>query len=136
MTPEALAELHAACFARPRSWTAQEFAALLAAPGAMLLTTEGGFLLGRVVADEAELLTLAVAPTRRRHGLARDLVRRFLAAAAGQGAERAVLEVAWDNPAAQALYRATGWTEAGRRRNYYAAGIDALVMEVRPGADG
>lgn len=128
MTPAALAALHAACFTTPRPWSEAEFASVLAAPGALLLTSDHGFLLGRVAAGEAELLTLAVAPAARRTGEGRDLVRRFLAAAEGQGAEVAFLEVASDNPVAQALYRATGWHEAGRRRGYYAPGVDALVL--------
>lgn len=128
MTPAALAALHAACFTTPRPWSEAEFASVLAAPGALLLTSDHGFLLGRVAAGEAELLTLAVAPAARRTGEGRDLVRRFLAAAEGQGATVAFLEVASDNPAAQALYRATGWHEAGRRRGYYAPGVDALVL--------
>ena len=128
MTPAALAAQHAACFTTPRPWSEAEFASVLAAPGALLLTSDHGFLLGRVAAGEAELLTLAVAPAARRTGEGRDLVRRFLAAAEGQGATVAFLEVASDNPVAQALYRATGWHEAGRRRGYYAPGVDALVL--------
>lgn len=128
MTPAALAALHAACFTTPRPWSEAEFASVLAAPGALLLTSDHGFLLGRVAAGQAELLTLAVAPAARRTGEGRDLVRRFLAAAEGQGATVAFLEVASDNPVGQALYRATGWHEAGRRRRYYAPGVDALVL--------
>lgn len=128
MTPDELAGLHAVCFTRPRPWTAAEFTALLAGPGAFLLTAPGGFLLGRTLAGEAELLTLAVAPDRRRQGVARDLVARFMAQAAGAGAACAFLEVASDNLPAQALYRAAGWRQVGVRRNYYAHGIDAVVM--------
>ena len=128
MTPEALAQLHAACFTTPRPWSADEFAALLATPGILLLTADDGFLLGRVTAGEAELLTLAIHPAGRRAGHGRALVRLFLTAAAGRGADSAFLEVAADNAPALALYRQTGWTEAGRRKNYYAAGLDALVL--------
>ena len=128
MTPAELAALHAVCFTTPRPWSKAEFAALLATSGALLLTSDHGFLLARVAAGEAELLTLAVAPAARRTGEGRDLVRRFVVAAEGLGATVAFLEVASDNPAAQALYRATGWHEAGRRRGYYAPGIDALVL--------
>lgn len=128
MTPGDLARLHAACFTLPRPWTEAEFAALAAQPGSLLLTVPHGFLLGRVMADEAELLTLAIAPSVRRSGHGRALVRQFLSAIAAQGAKTAFLEVAADNAPALSLYRQTGWTEAGRRRNYYAAGLDALVM--------
>ncbi|ARJ68935.1 GNAT family N-acetyltransferase [Paracoccus contaminans] len=128
MTPEALAALHAVCFRHPRPWSAREFADLAAAPGALLLTAGGGFLLGRVIADEAELLTIAVPPACRRSGVGRALVNRFLSRAGQAGAAAAFLEVASDNAAALSLYGATGWTPAGRRRDYYAPGLDAVVM--------
>lgn len=128
MTPAELAALHARCFAVPRPWNEGEFAGLLASSGCLLHATDDGFLLGRVAGGEAELLTLAVDPSARCTGQGRELVGRFLATSAAQGAEAAFLEVASDNDAALALYRATGWTPAGRRRNYYAPGIDALVM--------
>jgi len=56
------------------------------------------------------------------------LVRRFLAECTARGAAVAFLEVAADNAAAIGLYRATGWQQAGQRRNYYAPGLAALVM--------
>lgn len=128
MTPAELAALHARCFVIPRPWTEAEFAGLLASSGCLLHMTVDGFLLGRVAAGEAELLTLAVDPSARRTGQGRELVGRFLAACTAHGAEVAFLEVASNNDAALALYRATGWTTAGRRRDYYAPGTDALVM--------
>lgn len=128
MTPDALATLHAACFTRPRPWSPAEFAGLLTSPATRLFQSPDGFLLARIIADEAELLTLAVSPTARRTGQGATLVLRFLADAAAAGAETAFLEVAADNVPAISLYRRTGWTEAGRRRNYYAPGVDALVL--------
>lgn len=128
MTPYTLAALHAVCFRHPRPWRADEFAALLQTRGALLLTAPGGFLLGRAIGAEAELLTLAVDPAHRRHGIGGALADRFLAAARDAGAEAAFLEVASDNAAAQALYAGRGWQAAGRRKSYYAPGIDALVM--------
>lgn len=130
MTPDRLAALHARCFARPRPWSGAEFSALLESPHTFLLTRPRGFLLGRVVADEAELLTLAVAPDARRQGIASALVAEFAATSRVRGAGRAFLEVAADNVAAQALYRATGWRETGRRRRYYGPDLDAIVMDL------
>jgi len=127
VSPDDLAALHAACFVTPRPWTAAEFAGLLSSNCA-LLTTSDGFLLARVAGGEAELLTLAVAPTARRSGQGKVLVHRFLAHCIGQAAEAAYLEVASDNSPALALYEGTGWQPAGRRRNYYAPGVDAVVM--------
>lgn len=132
MTPGAMAALHAACFTTPRPWTEAEFAELLSQPRVFALSEgEAGVLLGRVVADEAELLTLAVAPGARRQGTGRRLVEGFLAEAARHGAMTGFLEVAAGNRAGLALYRACGFVESGRRPGYYHGphGIeDAVVM--------
>jgi ribosomal-protein-alanine N-acetyltransferase len=138
MRPEALARLHARCFSTtPRPWTASEFGELLQHPGCFLLTEPEGFLLGRVVAGEAELLTLAVAPEARRQGIARRLLAAFDARAHAAGAETAFLELSAANEAALAAYRGCGWQDAGRRRGYYRdeAGnpVDALVLRLQPG---
>jgi ribosomal-protein-alanine N-acetyltransferase len=133
MTPAALATLHARAFTTPRPWGEAEFAALLADPLAFLLIEgDAGFLLGRAVAGEAELLTIAVTPEARRLGLGRKLVSRFVYQARLRGAESAFLEVAEDNVAARRLYLAAGFSDAGRRRGYYRTpdgrAVDALVM--------
>jgi len=132
VSPEDLAALHAACFTVPRPWGAGEFSGLLAREGSFLLHEPAGFLLGRALAGEAELLTLAVAPDARRQGTGARLVAGFLTQAAARGAETAFLEVAEDNLAARALYERTGFTQAGRRRAYYrqpnGTPTDALVM--------
>lgn len=140
MTPESLASLHKRCFVTPAPWDAASFAGFLADPLAFLLVeADAGFLLGRAVAGEAELLTLAVAPEARRRGLGRKLVARFLYQAQLRGAERAFLEVAADNRAAIALYESSGFRQAGTRRGYYRSPtgvrIDALVLarDLSPG---
>lgn len=134
MMPEALSALHARCFdAAPRPWSLRDFESLLADPLTLLVTDDGGFALGRVIAPEAELLTLAVAPARRRQGLGRALVARLEAAAAARGAAAMFLEVAATNGPARALYAALGYARAGLRRGYYGPGIDALVMHRRLG---
>jgi ribosomal-protein-alanine N-acetyltransferase len=138
-SPEALAALHARCFTSPRPWSADEFAALLREPAVFLLGGAHGFALGRVLADEAELLTIAVAPEARGRGLGHRLMEAFEAEAARRGATRAFLEVAEDNDAALRLYRARGYGESGRRRGYYrrhpGPAADALVMarDLSPG---
>lgn len=132
MTPEALATLHAAVFTVPRPWSAAEFASFLTDGLSFLLVEDGGFLMGRSVAGEAELLTLAVAPDLQRRGIGGRLVAQFLAEARVRDAEQAFLEVAADNAPAIRLYRRAGFSEVGRRRGYYAASdgrkIDALVF--------
>lgn len=132
MTPAEMARLHAASFTTPRPWTEAEFVALLDSPLCFLLADQSGFLVGRVVADEAELLTLAVDPEARRQGAGGRLVNCFLDESRRRGARSAFLEVAQTNAAARALYRKAGFTETGRRRGYYrnadSAPVDALVL--------
>lgn len=84
-----------------------------------------GFLVMRRTApDEVEILNLAVAPAHRRRGLARLLLER---AALGQPAAL-YLEVRESNRAAQALYRALGFTDCGRRPDYYQHPAEAAVL--------
>lgn len=132
MTPDEMSALHARGFPTCRAWSGAEIAALIAAPGGFALTADHGFALGRAVAGEAELLTIAVDPAHRRRGAGRVLLAAFEAEAARRGAGAAFLEVAADNAAAIALYAAAGWRETGRRRGYYAARggarVDALIM--------
>ena len=81
--------------------------------------------------DAFHLMNLAVLPGARRRGLGRVLLEDFLAAARAEGAPDAWLEVAVDNVAALALYRAYGFEDVRVRTKYYQPeGIDALVMRV------
>ena len=125
-----LAEIHAAAFATP--WDAAAFETLLDQTGVFVLGAPDGFILLRAVADEAEILTLAVRPGARRSGLGAGLVKQGAAAAAARGATRLFLEVADDNAAALAIYARAGFAEAGRRPGYYArpdgGRRDALIL--------
>lgn len=119
-----LAALHAAAFATgPRAWTAEELQALAASPHGLLATDDPvdprGFALMRVVADEAELLTIAVAPDQRRRGVGSHLLAIAMAEADRRGAERIFLEVGHRNLAARALYQKHGFVIAGLRPAYY-----------------
>ena len=128
----ALAALHAASFTTPRPWSAAEIAALIADPLVFLIAEVAGFALGRAVADQAELLTIAVAPAFRRQGIGARLVSGFLGEAAARGATRAFLEVSADNAAAIAVYDSLGFVAAGRRKGYFVTAgetpKDAIVM--------
>lgn len=115
--PAALAGLHARAFDTP--WSAAALAQLIAQPGAVLVAEPEGFILLRVVADEAEVLTLAVSPEARRQGLGRRLVEAGVAGVKAEGAGRIFLEVADDNAAALTLYARCGFEPAGRRKGYY-----------------
>ena len=120
----ACAAIHAPSFAHP--WRAAEFEALLAAPetvadgafdsrGAVLQ----GFVLSRRAVDEAEILTIAVAPRRRGAGLGAKLLAAHLAHLSSLGVGALFLEVDEANAAARALYVRFGFVEVGRRPAYY-----------------
>ena len=117
----------------PRPWAEAEFTALLAQPHTHVSADDGAFAVGRTVAGEAELLTLATLPEMRRQGHARRHLAAFEAEARRRGAEVAFLEVAEDNAPAVALYRATGYAEAGKRPGYYrrpdGSRVGAIIMQ-------
>ncbi len=123
-----LAALHEAAFPH-EPWNEAGLLALLAQPGMVALLDErGGFVLLRLVLDEAEIITIGVGQPRQ--GIGRDLLRAGLALAARRGVRRVHLEVAEDNEPALALYAAAGFQRNGRRRAYYADGGDALTMHL------
>lgn len=133
MTPESLATCHARAFAGSgRAWTAPEFAGLLESSFVFTAGDARAFILGRVIAGEAEVLTLATDPDHRRIGLAQACLAVFETTARARGASAAFLEVAEDNAAALTLYLKAGFAETARRSGYYARGngstIDALIL--------
>jgi len=132
MTPQALAALHAAAFTGMRAWSAQEFSNLLSYPGTFAAGDQDSFVLIRTVADEAEVLTLATTPAKRRQGLARATLRKGEDLAKSLGASTIFLEVAEDNVAGINLYATSGYREVGRRPRYYTpdkgAPIAALIL--------
>ena len=126
-----LASIHQAALPQGESWGEDAIWLQLGLPGGFgLLDPRGGMLLGRVAADEAEILTLAVRPQVRRQGLAAALLAAALGEARARGARAMFLEVATGNAAARTLYARAGFTEVGRRVRYYADGSDALVLRV------
>jgi ribosomal-protein-alanine N-acetyltransferase len=132
----ALAALHGVSFRR--GWSDGEFEALLldrnvVAHRASVGRTLAGFILSRLAAGEAEILSVAVAPAYRGRGLARQLLDLNLRRLAGLGAEAVFLEVDEDNAPACRLYRRAGFREVGRRGGYYphAAGNAAAALVLR-----
>jgi len=131
-----MAAVHATSFDEP--WGADEIATLLKGPGGFGLVVRSSgaevivaFILARAVADEAEVLALAVDPAHRRSGAGLALVEAAAIAAAAVGARTLFLEVASDNTAALALYKAAGFGQVGQRRAYYrrtTGDVDALVF--------
>ena len=133
------AALHGESFAAlgERPWTRQDLAGLMASPGVagFLLRAgddDAGVALCRVIADEAELLTIAVRPAWRRKGGAAHLLAAVVDRVREAGATTLFLEVGADNPAARHLYEATGFAAVGERKAYYSRGAlppaDAILM--------
>jgi ribosomal-protein-alanine N-acetyltransferase len=107
------------------AWTRSQCAGILPMAGVTLTLARDseadeatGFSLVRSVADESELLLIAVSPERRREGIGRGLLQHFLDQARMNGINRAHLEVRDGNPAIH-MYRRAGFEPIGRRRNYY-----------------
>jgi ribosomal-protein-alanine N-acetyltransferase len=130
------AEHHAESFAFP--WPGSDFAQLLAAPetlGTGVIDTDGhlaGFVLSRIAADEAEILTVAVAASKRGGGIGTALLGAHLDALLSAGVARVFLEVDPANTAACALYARLGFNKVGERIGYYRTGsasrASALIL--------
>lgn len=133
LTASEMAKMHAQCFPQ-RPWKAREFEELMEQKGVFwgVDHQKRGFVLARKAADNAEILTLAVAPEHRRRGIGRELVANVMMACPALETERLFIEVAEDNAPAKQLYDTLGFIEVGRRKNYYARGeappVDAIVM--------
>jgi ribosomal-protein-alanine N-acetyltransferase len=131
------AELHDVCFAQSpqETWSPSTISTLLNTPGTVGLMALGagdeavGFVIGRVIADEGEVITLCVSPSARRQGIATALINELKELLAPR--RRILLEVAVTNRDARALYENLGFQEVGRRPAYYhrdGKTVDALVL--------
>jgi ribosomal-protein-alanine N-acetyltransferase len=130
----ALAALHGASF--HRGWSDGEFEQLLLdrniiAHRATLGRSLVGFIVSRLVRDEAEILSIAVTSSRRGKGLARRLLDLNLRRLAGLGARTVFLEVDENNIPARRLYRRAGFRDVGRREGYYPEGQGAAALILR-----
>jgi len=131
---DALAALHGVSF--HRGWSDDEFERLLfdrnvIAHRAMVGRSLIGFIVSRLVLDEAEILSIAVASARRDKGLARQLLDINLRRLVGLGARSVFLEVDEGNVPALRLYRRAGFRDVGRRQAYYPAGCGSAALILR-----
>jgi len=127
----AIAGVHSASF--QRGWGEDEVHRLLldsnvVAHRATSGRTFVGFILSRLAAGEAEILSIAIAPAWRRRAIARPLLDLHLRRLAGLGVRSVFLEVDEHNAPACRLYRRAGFREVGRRQGYYQGGAAALVL--------
>ncbi len=127
---EILAQIHAVCF--PDGWSITSFENLLKSQGVLAWLVEGsGFLLTRTVADEMEVLTIAVRPEARRSGIATQLMRAALEHAREAGGQKCFLEVDKCNVPAIRCYEQLGFSVISTRKDYYKTKdgrSDALLM--------
>ena len=87
-----------------------------------------GFLVARGLGAEWELENLVVEAAARRRGIGTKLLAELIVRARAAGGQSVFLEVRHSNSAARALYRSAGFSEAGRRRGYYANPIEDAVV--------
>jgi ribosomal-protein-alanine acetyltransferase len=119
------------------NWTKASYREWMNSPGAVAFVTEGdgrviGFIIGRQMADEAEVLNVAVAPLVRRKGQGGALLKAALDEFRAHGASRVYLEVRESNLAARAFYTKHGFSQAGKRLNYYRKPEEAaIVLEMK-----
>jgi [ribosomal protein S18]-alanine N-acetyltransferase len=89
------------------------------------------FTVTRVVADELDIVNLAVASEERRHGLGLLLIEHLIAAMLERGVRSAFLEVRAGNEAARSLYLKAGFQETQRRPKFYVDPVeDAILMRL------
>ena len=127
-----IAQLEKICFSDP--WSERSIAYELTNPlSAWFVAVENGVVLGYVgsqaVLDEADMMNIAVSPEARRCGIAQGLVAVLVAALQAKGVRCLTLEVRVSNEPAITLYHKLGFTQVGRRPNYYRnPKEDALIL--------
>ena len=115
------------------NWSRESYLELLQQNGALGLVWEdsgavAGFLIGRAIADQAEVLNLAVQENRRRRGGATALLLAALKNFRSRGAHSVYLEVRQSNEPATAFYLKHGFAISGRRRAYYSVPLEHAVV--------
>ena len=128
-----VAALEKICFSMP--WSENSVRSELTNPLSLWLVAEEenvvlGYIGSQAVMDEADVMNVAVAPERRREGVALKLVEALVAALNEKGVHALLLEVRASNEPAKALYERQGFTQVGRRPNYYRnPKEDALILK-------
>jgi ribosomal-protein-alanine N-acetyltransferase len=123
--------------AEAANWTAESYCDALNWPGAVAFVSESdgnvtGFVIGRQVADDAEILNLAVKATHRHRGEGGALMMSALGEFRSRGVSRVFLEVRESNETGIAFYEKRGFFKMGRRAGYYRNPDEAaIVMEMK-----
>lgn len=128
----AVAELERKCFSDP--WSERSVAAELENPlslwlVALLGRTVVGYVGSQSVMEQADMMNIAVNPDYRRRGIAESLIERLVAELNDKQVSSLTLEVRASNAPAIALYRKLGFSQVGKRPNYYRnPREDALIL--------
>ncbi len=133
MTPAEMAQLHRSEPTGQRAWSESEFSTMLSASNAISVTCDAGFAVGQVIVNEAELFLIMTKPEHRKQGIGHRILATFEQRALQNNIRRIILEVAYSNVAARALYTSKGYQQIAVRKNYYTfpngRRVDAIVME-------
>lgn len=120
-----IAELHKQCFPE-RPWSESDFMDLKRS-GCEIVASDNGFIVWRTVADEAEIISIGVAPAARRSGIAGALILLMEQELKKSSVVNVFLEVSEVNYPAKKLYEKYGFKPTGKRPKYY-DGVDAIIM--------
>jgi len=124
-----LENLYALCFPeKNHKWTANDFADLKKS-GCDIIASQNSFVVWRRIDDEAEIISIGVAPIARRTGTASALMQMVERDVKQLGSKTIFLEVDEENTPAIELYKKSGFTNAGIRPHYYENGHNAIIMK-------
>ena len=127
------------CDIFPDPWSERDISSCICSEGGIgyVAVIDGkviAYVIGRMIAPEAEIYRIATSPEYRRRGIAYRLLDYAVKCERGRGLECVFLEVRSKNVAARNLYRAYGFTDEGVRRGYYKDPADDAVIMVKRGA--
>ena len=123
-----LANLHAQCFP-DHPWSESDFMDLKKS-GCEIVASDNGFIVWRTVADEAEIISIGVAPNARRSGIAGTMILLMEQELKKSRVVNVFLEVSEVNTPAKKLYEKYGFKSTGKRPKHY-DGVDAIIMSKR-----
>lgn len=121
-----IAHLHALCFP-DKPWSESDFMDLKKS-GCEIVASDNGFIVWRVTGDEAEIITIGVAPDARQNGIAGAMILLMEQELKKNSVVNVFLEVSEVNIPAKNLYKKYGFSVVGTRPKYY-NGIDAIIMK-------
>ncbi len=118
-------------------WSAEQFWGELAQPTREYIVAEdSGVIVGYAGAyllpPDADVQTIAVSGAAQGRGVGRLLLEELIAIAVRHECSQLLLEVRSDNASALGMYERFGFESISKRRDYYASGVDALIMRLRP----